>query len=96
MASAFQWHPARTFSLIRQRDVGRAVKRARAGAMDGRIVNIVDDAPATPYEMASISGGSIETSAEPLANPWMGRMNGSLGRSLGFQPAVPTIYRAAQ
>jgi len=40
--------------------------------MDGRIVNIVDDAPTTLYEMASIVGAAIEPSAEPLTHPWMG------------------------
>jgi UDP-glucose 4-epimerase len=40
--------------------------------MDGRIVNIVDDAPTTAYEIASLVGLPIEPSAEPLTNPWMG------------------------
>jgi UDP-glucose 4-epimerase len=64
--------------------------------MDGHIVNICDDAPTTLYEMASLVGSPIEPSAEPLADPWMGRMDGSLLRSLGFQPKVPTLYQAAQ
>ena len=64
--------------------------------MDGRIVNITDDAPTTLYEMASLVGSSIEPSAEPLTDPWMGRMDGSLSRRLGFKPTVPTVYQAAQ
>jgi hypothetical protein len=64
--------------------------------MDGRIVNITDDAPTTLYEMASLVGSSIEQSAEPLTDPWLGRMDGSLSRRLGFQPMVPTVYQAAQ
>jgi nucleoside-diphosphate-sugar epimerase len=90
-----KWHPARAFSLAHQRDVARAFELALTGVMDGRIVNIVDDAPTTLYEMASIVGASIETSAEPLTNPWMGRMNGSLSRSLGFRPSIATVYQAA-
>jgi UDP-glucose 4-epimerase len=64
--------------------------------MDARIVNICDDAPTTLYEIASLVGPPIEPSAEPLADPWMGRMDGSRLRSLGFQPTVPTLYQAAQ
>jgi nucleoside-diphosphate-sugar epimerase len=91
-----KWHPARTFSLAHQRDVARAFELALTGVMDGRIVNIVDDAPTTLYEMASIVGASIEPSAEPLTNPWMGRMDGSLSRGLGFRPTIATVYQAAQ
>ena len=64
--------------------------------MDGRIVNIVDDAPTTVYEIASFVGSAIELSAEPLTDRWIGRMDGSLSRRLGFQPTVPTAYQAAQ
>jgi hypothetical protein len=73
-----------------------AVELALTGVMDGRIVNIVDDAPTTLYEMANIVGASIEPSAEPLTNPWMGRMDGSRSRSLGFRPTISTVYQAAQ
>jgi UDP-glucose 4-epimerase len=73
-----------------------AVELALTGAMDGHIVNICDDAPTTLYEMASLVGSPIEQSAEPLTDPWMGRMDGSRLRSLGFQPKVPTLYQAAQ
>ena len=90
-----KWHPARTFSLAHQRDVAGAIELALSGAMDGRIVNIVDDAPTSLYEMASIVGASIEPSAEPLLNPWMGRMDGSLSRRLGFRPTISTVYQAA-
>ena len=69
---------------------------ALTGAMDGRTVNIVDDAPTTLFEMASLAGVAIEPSAEPLTNPWMGRMDGSLSRSLGFRPTVATVHQAAR
>jgi UDP-glucose 4-epimerase len=96
LVARFKWHPARSFSLVHHRDVTRAVGLALTGAMDGCIVNITDDAPTTLYEMASLVGSSIEPSAEPLNDPWMGRMDGSLSRRLGFQPTVPTVYQAAQ
>jgi UDP-glucose 4-epimerase len=92
----FKWHPARTFSLGHQRDVARAVELALTGVMDGCIVNIVDDAPTTAYEIASLVGSPIEPSGEPLTNPWMGRMDGSRSRTLGFYPTVPTVYQAKQ
>src|SRR5580704_10416469 len=96
LVARFKWHPAKTFSLAHHRDVARAVEFALTGVMDGRIVNITDDAPTTLYEMASLVGSSIEPSAEPLTDPWMGRMDGSLSRRLGFQPTVPTVYQAKQ
>jgi len=96
MARRFKWHPAKTFSLGHQRDVARAVELALTGVMDGRIVNIVDDAPTTAYEIAGLVGSPIEPSAEPLTNPWMGRMDGSRSRALGFHPSIPTVYQAKQ
>jgi nucleoside-diphosphate-sugar epimerase len=43
-AARFKWHPAKTYSLVHQRDVAGAFELALTGAMDGQIVNIVDDA----------------------------------------------------
>jgi nucleoside-diphosphate-sugar epimerase len=96
VAARFKWHPAKAFSLVHQRDVARAVELALTGVMDGRIVNIVDDAPTTLYEIASLVGSPIERSADPLTDPWMGRMDGSRSRSLGFQPTIRTVYQAMQ
>jgi UDP-glucose 4-epimerase len=96
IVAVLKWHPAQAFSMIHQRDVASAVELALTGAMDGRIVNIVDDAPTTLYEMARIVGASIESSAEPLTNPWWGRVDGSRSRSLGFRPMISTVYQAAQ
>ncbi len=96
LVARFKWHPARTFSLGHQRDVARAVELSLTGVMDGLIVNIVDDAPTTAYEIASLVGSPIEPSSEPLTDPWMGRMDGSRSRALGFYPAVPTVYQAKQ
>lgn len=70
------------------------VRLALTGAADGRVVNLTDDAPVTVWEMAELAGDPVEASAAPLANPWSGRMDGSLARALGFRPTVPTIRAA--
>lgn len=92
----FGWHPAMAFSLIHHLDVAAAVKLGLSGALDGRIVNIVDDAPTTAWEMACVVGERMEPSAAPLEHPWRGRVDGSLARSLGFQPSVATLWQAAR
>jgi hypothetical protein len=69
---------------------------ALTGAMDGRIVNVSDDAPVTVYEMTQLAGNPIAANAEPLDHPWSGRMDGTLLREFGFQPSVPTIHAAAR
>lgn len=73
-----------------------AVGRALSGAKGGRVVNIADDAPMTVLEMTEIAGAPIEGSAEPLANPWAGRMDTTLARELGFRPTVPTMRGAVR
>jgi len=89
-------HPAQTVSLVHERDIATAVELALTGVMDGRIVNIVDEAPVTVHEIASIVGASYKVSAAPLPNPWAGHMDGSLARELGFRATVPTVYQAAR
>jgi nucleoside-diphosphate-sugar epimerase len=69
VVARFKWRPAKTFSLVHQRGVARAVELALTGTMDGRIVNIVDHAPTTVYEIARLVGSPIEPSAEPLTDP---------------------------
>lgn len=96
IAGRFKWHPATTFSMVHHRDVQGAIELALTGAMDGTIVNICDDAPATIYELAGLAGSPLEPSAEPLINPWMGRMDGAKLRGLGFRPEVATVYQAAE
>ncbi len=86
-------HPARTMSMIHHRDVASAVTLALAGTMDGRIVNIVDEAPTSIYELA---GERMEVSSEPLQNPWHLHVDGSLARSLGFQPTIRTVHQAVR
>ena len=72
------------------------MRLALNGTMDTRVVNMTDDAPVTVYEMTQLAGDPIEASAEPLMNPWSGRMDGTLSRELGFLPTVPTIHAAAR
>jgi UDP-glucose 4-epimerase len=96
MAPRFTLHPAHTYSVAHHRDIMTAVDLALSGAMDGRTVNITDDRPVTAYEMAELAGNPLPGSAEPLANPWAGRMDPALAHRLGFRPTVPTIYEAAR
>ena len=76
-------HPAQAFSMVHHRDVAAAVGLALQGAMDGRVVNIADEAAITAYEITRLVGEPMEPSTEPLPDPWMGQMDGSLARTLG-------------
>jgi UDP-glucose 4-epimerase len=96
LTERFGLHPAHTYSVVHQRDVATVMHLALSGAMDGRIVNVTDDAPVTVYEMTLLGGSPIAGSAEPLNNPWSGRMDSTLLRELGFRPTVPTIHAAAR
>jgi len=91
-----KWHPAQKMSMIHHRDIATAMKLALTGAMDRRIVNIVDEAPTSIYELVELVGETMEPSSEPLANPWYLHVDSSLARSLGFQPIVRTVYQALQ
>jgi nucleoside-diphosphate-sugar epimerase len=83
-----------SLSLIHQRDIAGAIELALTGATDGHIVNITDEAPTTVFEICALMGSPLDESAEPLPNPWNGRLDGALARSLGFQPTIPTVYQA--
>lgn len=89
-------HPAQKMSLVHHRDIATAMNLALTGAMDGHIVNIADEAPTSLYELLELVGATMESSSEPLANPWHLHMDSSLARRLGFQPTVRTVYQAAQ
>jgi nucleoside-diphosphate-sugar epimerase len=91
-----KWHPAQKMSMIHHRDIANAMHLALTGAMDGRIVNIVDEAPTSIYELVELVGETMNLSSEPLTNPWYLHVDGSLARSLGFQPTVRTVYQAVQ
>ena len=94
LLAQFQMHPAGSFSLIHHRDVAIAVRLALSGVLDRKIVNIVDEAPTTAYELVQFGGAEMAPSSEPLVHPWRGRADGALARSLGFQPSVRTIHQA--
>ncbi|TLV02894.1 NAD-dependent epimerase/dehydratase family protein [Dyadobacter luticola] len=89
-----KWHPAARMSIIHHRDIANAIKMAFAGKMDGRIVNISDEAPTSVYELLRLVGVTMESSSEPLTNPWHLQVDSSLARNLGFQPEVRTVYQA--
>jgi UDP-glucose 4-epimerase len=95
-AARMDIHPAHTYSVAHHLDIAAVVQLALDGAMDARVVNVTDDAPVTVYEMAAFAGNPIDGSAEPLTNPWSGRVDGTLARQLGFRPSVPTINDAAR
>jgi dTDP-4-dehydrorhamnose reductase len=52
--------------MIHHRDIATAMNLALTGAMDGRIVNIVDEAPTSIYELIKLVGETMEPSSEPL------------------------------
>jgi UDP-glucose 4-epimerase len=94
LLAGMKWHPAQKLSMIHHADIATAFELALTGAMDGRIVNIADEAPLTIYEIAQIVRANYESSAEPLTHPWKGHMDVTLARSLGFRPKVSTVYQA--
>lgn len=71
------FHPANRMSTIHHRDIATAMTMALAGAFDGRVVNISDEAPTTIYELVGLVGHRMEPSAEPMQNPWL--HSGNLG-----------------
>lgn len=92
----FKMHPAQRMSMVHHRDIATAMTLALTGAMDGRIVNITDDAPTSIYELVSLAGGTMEPSSEPLAEPWRLHIDGARARSLGFRPVVRTVHQAVE
>lgn len=92
--NAFKWHPAQKLSMIHHQDIATAVNLALTGAWDKRIVNTVDDAPMSIYEIMALLDATMEPSSSPLENPWSGQADGSLARTLGFVPAMATVYQA--
>ncbi|MCX5493951.1 NAD(P)-dependent oxidoreductase [Kaistia dalseonensis] len=90
------WHPAQRMSTIHHRDIATAIKLALDGTFDRRVVNVADEAPTSIYELLSVFGAGMESSAEPLSNPWYLHVDSSLARSLGFRASVRTVYQAQQ
>jgi nucleoside-diphosphate-sugar epimerase len=96
LAAGMKWSPAQRLSVAHHIDIATAFELALTGAMDGRIVNIADEAPPSVLEMAELIGQTYEPTAEALVNPWKGLMDISVARSLGFQPKVATVYQAVR
>lgn len=96
LAMNAKFHPAQRMSLVHHRDIATAMKRALSGSMDGKVVNIADEAPTSIFELAELVGEALQPSAEPLANPWHLQMDGTSARQLGFQPTVRTVHQAVQ
>lgn len=95
LLGSWGWHPAATMSLVHHRDIAGAMRLALAGAFDGHVVNLADDAPTSVYEIARVVGAQYPETADPLTNPWSGHVDGSLARRLGFEPSVRSLYQAA-
>src|SRR3546814_19857736 len=81
-------HPAQRMSMVHHRDIATAMMLALDGAMDGRIVNIGDDAPTSIHELVQLAGGAMEPSYAPLTNPWRLHVERPLARRAGFQPEI--------
>ena len=96
IAGLFDLHPANKLSMIHHRDIATFVQLALTGALDGQIVNTVDEAAMSIYELCALIGAPVETRSGPLVNPWWGQADGTLARRLGFRPAVATVYQAAR
>src|SRR3954449_2519602 len=56
LAPQFGLHPAQTYAVAHHRDVAAAVRLALTGVMDGRIVDVTADAPATVFAMTRLAG----------------------------------------
>lgn len=89
-----KWHPAHKMSMIHHRDIAVAMRIALTGAMDGHVVNIVDEAPTSIYELVKLVGLELEPSSAPLMHPWHLHADGALARRLGFAPTVATVHQA--
>lgn len=96
IAKLLKLHPANRMSMIHHRDLATLVQMAIKGVFDRQIVNAVDDAPMTIFELSEMAGVPLEPTATPLAHPWAHVLDGSLARRLGFTPEVRTTYQAAQ
>ncbi len=96
IAQLLKLHPANRLSMIHHRDIATVVKMGLDGVLDGHVVNTVDDAPMTIFDLSVLAGKPMEPSAAPLAHPWYGVLDGSLAQSLGFRPEVATTWQAAR
>lgn len=57
-------------------------------------MNLADEAPSSIYELAGMVGSWLDSSSEPLSNPWYLHVDTSLARSLGLRPSIRTGHQA--
>jgi UDP-glucose 4-epimerase len=96
IAQFLKLHPANRLSMLHHRDVATFAKMGLSGILDGRIVNAVDDAPMTIFDLSALAGKPTDHASTPLTHPWSGVLDGSLALSLGFKPEVATTWQAAR
>ena len=96
IAQLLKLHPANRLSMIHHRDIATCIRMALDSKMDKRIVNTVDEAPMTIFELSALAGSVMEAVDTPLENPWSGVLDGALAQDLGFQPEVRTTMQAVQ
>lgn len=92
----FGMHPARRMSMVHHRDIATAVTLALSGAMEGRIINIADDAPMSVCGSLRCPGGRCRHRPPRSTTPGHLQMDASRARGLGFRPAVRTVLQVAQ
>lgn len=96
IAGLLKLHPANRLSMIHHRDIASFVAMALSGTLDGKIVNTVDDAPMTIFDLCNMIGAPMEPDPTPLTHPWSGVLAGALAQSLGFRPEIATTWQAAR
>ena len=96
IAQFLKLHPANRLSMLHHRDVATFVKMGLSGILDGRIVNAVDDAPMSIFDLSALAGKPADPASTPLTHPWSGVLDGSLALSFGFRPEVATTWQAAR
>lgn len=96
IADLLKLHPANRLSMIHHRDIATIMNMGLDGVLDGKIVNVVDDAPMSIFELSRMAGSPMKPDSTPLSNPWSGVLDGSLAQSLGFKPKVATTWQAAR
>ncbi len=90
------WHRAQRMSTIHHCDIAQAVTLALGEVFDRRIASLADEAPSSIYELAGMVGKRLNSSCEPLSNPWYLHVDTSRARSLCFRPSIRTVYQAWQ
>ncbi len=95
---AREWPLHQRLQLVHHADVAQAlVLLVNAAGVEGRVFNVVDDAPVTAHDLLELNGEPPADGAaeRPLEDPWEGIADGSrLRRELGYRPVHPTVFAA--